>query len=381
MKPVYLDHNATTPVEESVLSAMLPYFREEFGNPSSQTHAYGWSASQAVEKAREVLASFLAAKSKEIYFTSCATESNNLALRGLFQSYKAERRHILTAKTEHKSVLSVLENLKVEGAEVEYLPVDRQGRISLEDLKRAIRAETLVVSLMAANNEIGTCHPVEEVGAICRERKVFFHCDAVQIPAQAPIDVNRWNVDILSLSAHKFYGPKGVGLLYVRSLSPRIHVAPLMRGGGQEREMRPGTLNVPLIVGMARAAEVCDQQVQKDRKHYFELSEFFRQKVNGLWGASAMWNGSPESRIPNNISLTIRGASREKLLTGLMKTHALSLGSACTSADSTPSHVLKAIGLTDDEARTTIRLGWGRSTTLQDLESLISALHTEVLPT
>jgi cysteine desulfurase len=343
--PIYMDHHATTPVDPRVLEAMLPYFGEKFGNAASRNHAFGWQAEEAVEQGRKQVADLIGASPKEIVFTSGATESDNLALKGVAQMYRDKGDHIVTVTTEHKAILDTGKRLEKEGVRVTYLKVGRDGLVDLDDLRRAITDRTILVSVMAANNEIGVVQPLAEIGAIARERAVLFHTDAVQAAGKMPFDVDRLHVDLASLSAHKMYGPKGVGALYVRRRRSRVLVAPIIDGGGHERGMRSGTLNVPGIVGFGKAAEICrremDQEIPRLRALRDRLLDGLRREIDEI-----AVNGSLEHRLPNNLNVSFAYVEGESLLMGINDV-AVSSGSACTSASLEPSYVLKAIGASD----------------------------------
>ncbi len=364
--PVYMDHNATTPVDPEVLKVMIPYFTEEFGNAASRSHAYGWAAEAAVEKAREQVAALIGASSKEIVFTSGATESDNMAILGVAEMYEEKGRHIITTKIEHKAILDPCKYLEKKGWQVTYLDVDKYGRISLDELKNAIRPDTVVVSVIFANNEIGTIQDIEAIGKICKEKKVIFHTDAVQALGKVKVDVDQMGIDLLSISAHKMYGPKGIGALYVRRRNPRVKVAPVIHGGGHERGMRSGTLNVPGIVGLGAAAEKCARVWEEESGRVKRLREKmwngFQKELDEIY-----LNGHPVHRLPNNLNVSFAFVEGESMMMAI-KNVAVSSGSACTSASLEPSYVLRALGVGEELAHTSIRLGLGRFTTEQEVD-------------
>ena len=361
-KPIYLDHNATTPLDKRVLEKMIPYFSEVYGNASSIDHFHGHHAKQAVQKAREDIAKNLGCrKDSEIIFTSGATESNNLALIGTFRKYKGKGNHIISSAIEHPCVLDTLEFLKAEGADVTLLPVDKYGFISINELKDSIRDDTILISIMFANNEIGTIEPISEIGEIAKTNNILFHTDAAQAVGHIKVDVYEMNVDLLSFSAHKFYGPKGVGGLFVRSYSPFIKLNPISFGGGHERGMRSGTLNVPGIVGMAEALNIASKEMDKENKKDCKLTKNILTKLQQSFPGIKL-NGDQNNRLPHNLNITIPGVENKALVHILKDKLSFSTGSACTTTKVKPSHVLKAIGLSDEETFQTIRLGVGRFT-------------------
>jgi len=364
--PIYLDYQATTPLDERVLGAMLPYFREKFGNAASRNHAFGWEAEKAVENARAQVAALIHAEPKEIVFTSGATESDNLAIKGVAEMYREKGRHILSAPTEHKAVIDTCKRLEQQGCEVTMLPVDRTGLVAVGDIEKAIRPDTILVTLMVANNEIGTLHPVEEIGRLCKERGVLFHTDATQGVGKVPLDVERMGIDLLSLSGHKIYGPKGVGALYVRRRKPRVRLSPILDGGGHERGMRSGTLNVPAIVGLGKACELCGEELDAEAKRLTALREKLWRRISTELDEVHL-NGHPTRRLPGNLNVSFAYVEGEGLMMGMSEL-AVSSGSACTSASLEPSYVLKAIGVGDDLAHTSIRFGLGRFTTEEEVE-------------
>jgi cysteine desulfurase len=344
-----------------VLETMMPYLTGVFGNAASRNHSFGWEAEAAVEKAREQVAKLIGATAKEIIFTSGATESNNLALKGVAEMYRERGNHIITQVTEHKAVLDTCKRLEKSGIRVTYLPVKADGLIDLEDLKRAMDDKTILVSIMFANNEIGVVQPVTEIGKLCRERGVIFHSDGVQAAGKIPIDVNAMNIDVLSLSAHKLYGPKGVGALYVRRRNPRVQISEQINGGGHERGMRSGTLNVPGIVGLGKACEIAREEMAAEGERLRKLRDKLKAKLEGSLDYIHV-NGSMEHRLPNNLNISFVYVEGESLLMGINDV-AVSSGSACTSATLEPSYVLKALGLGDDVAHSSIRFGLGRFNT------------------
>jgi cysteine desulfurase len=364
--PIYMDNHATTPADPRVVQEMLPYFTEKFGNAASRNHQFGWEAEAAVEKAREQVAKLIGATAKEIVFTSGATESDNLAIKGVAEMYKEKGNHIITAVTEHKAVLDTCKRLEKYGFRVTYLPVQQDGLIDLEDLKRAIDDKTILVTIMFANNEIGVLQPVEQIGKICRERGVLFHTDAVQAVGKTPVDVNKQNIDIASISGHKIYGPKGVGALYVRRRNPRVQLSPIIDGGGHERGMRSGTLNVTGIIGLGKACELCMQELPQESKRLAGLRDRLKDKIFSQLDEVYI-NGSMEHRLPGNINISFAYVEGESLLMGINDI-AVSSGSACTSATLEPSYVLKALGAGDDLAHSSIRFGIGRFNTEAEVD-------------
>jgi cysteine desulfurase len=364
--PIYMDNHATSPMDPRVLEAMLPYFSQKFGNAASRNHSFGWEAEQAVEHAREQIAKLIGATAKEIIFTSGATESDNLAIKGIAEMYKERGNHIITQVTEHKAVLDTCKRLEKYGYRVTYLPVKADGLIDIEDLRRAIDDKTILVSIMFANNEIGTIQPVAEIGKLCHEKGVIFHSDGVQALGKVPIDVNAMNIDVLSLTAHKLYGPKGVGALYVRRRNPRVQISALNDGGGHERGMRSGTLNVPSIVGFGKACEIAGQEMAAEAARLQEMRDYLRNKLESALDYVEV-NGSWEHRLPGNLNMSFVYVEGESLLMGINDV-AVSSGSACTSATLEPSYVLKALGLGDDVAHSSIRFGLGRFNTQAEVD-------------
>lgn len=368
---------ATTPVDPRVLDAMLPWFHARFGNPHSRSHVYGWDAEEATEEARKKLAALINANPKEIFFTSGATESNNLAVKGVADFYGDKKKHIITTQTEHKCVLASCRRLEVEkGWEVTYLPVNKDGLVNLADLEAAIRKDTALVSVMHVNNEIGVVQPVEEIGKICKAKGVFFHTDAAQSVGKMPVDVTKMNASLVSISAHKMYGPKGIGALYVRR-KPRIRLRAVIDGGGQERGMRSGTLPTPIIVGFGAAAEVAQREMANDQMHVERLYRRMHGKIAERLPAITL-NGSASERYHGNVNLSFAGVEGESLLMSLAKTTAVSSGSACTSASLEPSYVLRAIGVDEELAHTSLRFGLGRFTTEAEVDATVEHLITEV---
>ena len=375
--PIYLDNNATTRTAPRVVEAMLPYFSEVYGNAASRGHAFGWAAEEAVAKARAQVASLIHADPREIVWTSGATESDNLALKGMAEKLADRGNHGVTVVTEHKAVLDTAKHLEQTGSRVTYLGVDAFGRIDLNELKDALTDETVWVSVMMGNNEIGTLQPVAEIGAICRERGILFHTDATQCVGKMPIDIQTLPVDLMSLTAHKMHGPKGVGALWVRRRNPRVRLTAQMDGGGHEHGMRSGTLNVPGIVGFGQAAEICQNEMASQQEHLTALRDRLIDGIVGRIDGTAL-NGHPSERLPHNASLSFAGVEGDALLLALPEV-ALSTGSACTSESLEPSFVLKALGLTDKAAYSTLRFGVSRFTTAEEIDYVVNKL-TEVVP-
>ena len=365
-EPIYMDNQATTPVDPRVLEAMLPYFRKNFGNAASRNHQFGWTAEEAVDKARRQVAALINASHKEIVFTSGATESDNLALKGVAEMYSQKGDHIITCVTEHKAVLDSAKHLEKKGVQVTYLPVGTDGLIDLDKLKEAITDKTILISIMTVNNEVGVIQDIAEIGRIARENGVLFHTDAVQAVGKIPFDVDEMNVDIASLSAHKMYGPKGVGAIYVRRRKPRVLLSPIIDGGGHERGMRSGTLNVPGIVGFGKAAELALEELEEESARIFGLRERLRNRLEKNLD-EVFINGDPERRIPGNLNISFAYVEGESLLMGLDDI-AVSSGSACTSASLEPSYVLKAMGVGEELAHTSIRFGIGRFNTEEEVD-------------
>jgi len=367
--PVYMDNNSTTPCDPRVVEAMLPYFTEKFGNAASRNHAFGWQAEEAVENAREQVAELIGASPKEIIFTSGATESNNLAIKGVASMYRKKGNHIITCVTEHKAVIDPLKRLERDGWNVTWLAVDPDGRVDPRQVREAITDQTVLVSIMVANNEVGTIQPIAEIGAICKEKGVLFHTDAVQAAGKIPLDVQKMGIDLLSLSGHKMYGPKGVGALYVRRKDPRVRLDAIQDGGGHERGMRSGTLAVPLIVGLGAAAEIARREMPEESTRLLNLRERLRQGIMGQLDHVEV-NGHPSERLPGNMNLSFGFVEGEGLMMGI-KDIAVSSGSACTSASLEPSYVLKALGADDERAHSSIRFGIGRFNTEEEIDFVI----------
>jgi cysteine desulfurase len=364
--PIYFDNHATTKVDPRVVAAMTPYFNDIYGNAASRNHEYGWKAEEGVENGRAQVAKLINATPKEIVFTSGATESTNLAIKGVAQMYREKGNHIITQVTEHKATLDTCKSLEKQGYEVTYLPVEKDGRINLEELKRAITPKTILISIMYANNEIGTVQPVQEIGKIAKEKGVFFHVDGVQAVGKIPVDVQKDGIDLMSISAHKLYGPKGVGALYVRRKNPRVQLASQIDGGGHERGMRSGTLNVPGIVGLGKACELCGEEMAQEAAKLSKMRDRLRESIMSRLDETFI-NGSEEFRLPHNINISFAYVEGESLLMGINDI-AVSSGSACTSATLEPSYVLKALGVGEDLAHTSIRFGLGRFNTDEEVE-------------
>jgi cysteine desulfurase len=364
--PIYMDNHATTPMDPRVLEEMLPYFMEKFGNAASRNHSFGWVAEEGVETARERIAKLIGATTKEIIFTSGATESDNLAIKGVAEMYREKGNHIITAVTEHKAVLDTCKRLEKYGYRVTYLPVQKDGLIDLDDLKRAMDDKTILVSIMYANNEIGVLQPVTEIGKLCHERGVIFHTDATQAIGKVPVDVIKQNIDLASISGHKMYGPKGVGALYVRRKNPRVQVSAIIDGGGHERGMRSGTLNVPGIVGLGKACAIAQEEMPQESCRLAGLRNRLRDRIMNRLD-EAYINGSTEHRLPGNLNISFAYVEGESLLMGINDI-AVSSGSACTSATLEPSYVLKALGTGDDLAHSSIRFGIGRFNTEAEVD-------------
>jgi cysteine desulfurase len=376
-RAIYMDNHATTPVDPRVLEAMLPYFTEKFGNSGSRNHSFGWEAEAAVDLAREQVAALVKAKPKEIIFTSGATESDNLALKGVVEFYKEKGNHVITAATEHKAILDTCKALERKGlATVTYLAVDSYGLVDLDELRAAITDKTILISLMHANNEIGTIQPLHEIGKIAKEKGVLFHTDATQGVGKLPVDVEAMGIDLMSFSGHKIYGPKGIGGLYVRARAPRVRLAPMIDGGGQERGMRSGTLNVPGIVGLGKACALCGEELERESERLLRLRERLRQGIMGQLDEVYL-NGHPMQRLPGNLNISFAFVEGESLLMGL-KDIAVSSGSACTSATLEPSYVLKALGVGDELAHTSIRFGLGRFNTEEEVDQVAARVVAEV---
>lgn len=374
--PIYLDNNATTACDPRVVETMVPYFTHNFGNAASRNHSFGWVAEEAVDYAREQVAKLIGADPKEIIFTSGATEGDNLALKGVFEMYAAKGNHIITTTIEHKAVLDSCKHLEKLGADITYLPVDAEGMIDLQALEKAITPKTILISVMYANNEIGTINPIREISAIAKKHGVLLMTDGVQAVGKIPVDVNKDGIDLMAFTAHKMYGPKGVGALYVRRKNPRVKVTAQMDGGGHERSMRSGTLNVPGIVGFGKACEICMQEMEADTARIQQL----RNKLeNGLLQIEESYlNGHKTNRLPHVANISFKHVEGEGLLMGINKNIALSSGSACTSASLEPSYVLKALGLGDDLAHSSLRFGLSRFTTEEEIDYTIQAVTDTV---
>lgn len=365
-RPIYLDNHATTAVDERVLEAMLPYFTQHFGNPASINHQYGWEAESAVKQARQIISEAINCTPEEIVFTSSATEANNLAIKGVAEAYFSKGRHIITLKTEHNAVLDPCEYLEKLGFEVTYLPVKRDGLVDLDVFEKALRPDTILVSIMAANNEIGVIQPLAEIGEICREKGVFFHTDAAQAIGKISLDVEVMKIDLMSITGHKIYAPKGIGVLYVRRRNPRVQIAPQMHGGGHERGMRSGTLYTPQIVGLGKAVELAISEMETEAKRLKSLRDLLWQTLATM--GDIFLNGHPEKRLFGNLNISIGGVDGQALLLGLQPVMAVSSGSACTSTKIAPSHVLKALGVSDELAFASLRFGIGRFNTKEEIE-------------
>lgn len=370
-RPIYLDNHATTPLDERVLAAMLPYFREHFGNPASISHVYGWEAEAAVKESRQILAEAIHATPEEIVFTSGATEANNLAIKGVAEAYFKKGRHIITVQTEHNAVLDPCHYLESLGFEVTFLQVQNDGLIDLTELVKAIRPDTILVSVMTANNEIGVLQPLATIGAICRENEVLFHTDAAQAIGKIPLDVEAMKIDLMSLTAHKIYGPKGMGALYVRRRNPRVKLSPQMHGGGHERGMRSGTLYTPQIVGFAKAVELALSEMDSEAKRLTNLRQRLWAKICQLHGI--VLNGHPIQRLAGNLNISVKNVDGAALALGLQPIIAVSSGSACTSTKASPSHVLTALGHSPELAFASVRFGIGRFN--NELEIDLAAEH------
>jgi cysteine desulfurase len=375
--PIYLDNNATTPCDPRVVETMVPYFTQNFGNAASRNHSFGWTAEEAVDYAREQVAKLIGADPKEIIFTSGATEGDNLAIKGVYEMYASKGNHIITTTIEHKAVLDTCKHLEKQGAEVTYLEVGPDGMINLEDLEKAITPKTILVAIMYANNEVGTVNPMREISAIAKKHGVLVMSDAVQAVGKIPVDVNKDGIDLMAFTAHKMYGPKGVGALYVRRKNPRVKVTAQLDGGGHERGMRSGTLNVPGIVGFGKACEICMNEMASDTERIVKL----RDKLeNGLLQLEESYlNGHKTNRLPHVSNISFKHVEGEGLLMGINKNIALSSGSACTSASLEPSYVLKALGLGDDLAHSSLRFGLSRFTTEEEVDYTIKAVSETVL--
>lgn len=373
--PIYLDNNATTPMDPRVLEAMLPYFTEKFGNAASRNHSFGWDAEEAVDYAREQVAKLINASAKEIIFTSGATESDNLAIKGVYEMYAAKGDHIITVNTEHKAILDSCRHIEKMGGSVTYLTPNSDGLINLEDLEAAITPKTILISVMFGNNEIGVLQPIEQISAIARKHNVLFHTDATQAVGKVPVDVNAQNIDLMSFSAHKMYGPKGVGALYVRRKAPRVKVTSQIDGGGHERGMRSGTLNVPGIVGFGKACEICSNEMAEEAARLSKMRDRLENELLKI--EESYVNGNREHRLPHVANISFKHVEGEGLMMGV-KDIAVSSGSACTSASLEPSYVLKNLGLDDELAHSSLRFGLGRFTTDEEVDYAIGHVRTAV---
>lgn len=375
--PIYLDNNATTPCDPRVVDAMIPYFTNNFGNAASRNHSFGWQAEEAVDYAREQVAALIGANPKEIIFTSGATEADNLALKGVAEMYKSKGNHFITTTIEHKAVLDTLKHLEKEGCEVSYLEVDGEGMLNMEELEKAIKPSTICICVMYANNEIGTINPIKEIGAIAKKNGVLLMTDATQAVGKIPVDVNADGIDLMAFSAHKMYGPKGVGALYVRRKNPRVKVTAQMDGGGHERGMRSGTLNVPGIVGFGKAAETCKNDMEKDAAHVRALRDKLETELLKI--EESYLNGNKANRLPHVSNISFKHVEGEGLLMGVNKDIAISSGSACTSASLEASYVLRALGLGDDLAHSSLRFGLSRFTTEEEINHAVKLVSETVL--
>jgi cysteine desulfurase len=374
--PIYLDNNATTPMDPRVLEAMIPYFTEKFGNAASRNHQFGWVAEEAVDYAREQVAKLIGADEKEIIFTSGATEADNLAIKGVYEMYAQKGNHIITVTTEHKAVLDTCHHLEKQGAQITYLKVNPEGLIDLTELENAITDKTILVAVMYANNEVGVIQDVKKISEICHKKGTLFFTDATQAVGKIPVDVIKDGIDLMAFSAHKMYGPKGVGALYVRRKNPRVKVTAQMDGGGHERGMRSGTLNVPSIVGFGKACEICMNEMESDTARISKLRDKLEAGLTQL--EESYVNGSKEHRLPHVSNISFKYVEGEGLMMGFNKNIALSSGSACTSASLEPSYVLKALGLGDDLAHSSLRFGLGRFTTEEQIDYTIKAISETV---
>ena len=375
--PIYLDYQATTPVDPRVLDEMLPYFREDFGNAASRNHSFGWKAEEAVDRARQQIADLIGASPKEIIFTSGSTEAINLAMKGVAEMYGEKGKHVITSQAEHKAVLDTAKHLEKQGFEVTYLQPDKTGRISVEQVAEAMRDDTILVALLWGNNEVGTLNPVREIGALCHEKGVLFFTDATQTVGKIPVDVEADNIDMLCLSAHKIYGPKGVGAMYVRRRKPRVRLVAQMDGGGHERGMRSGTLNVPGIVGLGKACELCNEELETEMERATKLRDRLEELITAELDHVA-FNGNREHRLPGCLNLSFPYVEGESLLMGI-KDIAVSSGSACTSASLEPSHVLRSMAIGDELAHSSIRFGIGRFTTEEEVEHAAREIISNVV--
>jgi len=373
--PIYLDHHATTPVDPRVLQEMLPYFSEKFGNASSMDHSFGYDASVAVELAREKVANAIGARHEEIVFTSGATESNNLAIIGTMEKYRDKGNHLITCVTEHKAVLDTARHLETLGKKVTYLPINQYGEIDLDLLKKSITDKTVMISIMAANNEIGTIAEIEEIGKIAHEKGVIFHTDAAQAVGHIPIDVEKMNIDMMSMSAHKMYGPKGVGALYIRSRNPRVKPSSIMFGGGQERNIRSGTLNVPGIVGFGKALEIASKEMNKENERFSIWSKYMLKEFENVGGRL---NGHATKRLSHNLNVYFKNIESKAIINSISNRIAISAGSACTTQMVEPSHVLLSLGCSEEIAHSSIRIGVGRFNTKEEIEFVTKEISSVV---
>ena len=373
--PIYLDNNATTPLDPRVLETMIPFFTEKFGNAASRNHPFGWAAEEAVDYAREQIAKLIGADSREIIFTSGATESNNLAIKGAFEMYKQRGNHIITVTTEHKAVLDTCKAVEKLGAKVTYLSPDSEGMITLDQVKEAITPETILITIMYGNNEIGVLQPIREIATLAKEKGILFHTDATQAVGKVPVDVMADNIDLMSFTGHKMYGPKGVGALYVRRKNPRVKVTSQMDGGGHERGMRSGTLNVPAIVGFGKACEICMNEMESEAKRLSQLRDKLERELGVI--EESYINGNTQHRLPHVSNMSFKFVEGEGLIMGV-KDIAVSSGSACTSASLEPSYVLKALGLDDELAHSSLRFGLSRFTTEEEIDFAINHVKTAV---
>jgi cysteine desulfurase len=374
--PIYMDNNSTTRVDPRVVEAMLPYFTEKFGNAASRSHPFGWESEAAVEEARELIAAIIGATAKEIIFTSGATESDNLAIKGVAAMYRKKGNHIITQATEHKAVLDTCKRLERDGCQVTYLPVDKYGQVHADQVREAMTDKTVLVSIMAANNEIGTVQPIAAIGKLCKEKGVLFHTDGVQAIGKVPVDVEEMGIDLLSLTAHKIYGPKGIGALYVRKRDPRVRLEPQIDGGGHERGMRSGTLPVPSIVGFGAACDIARREMKEESARTFRLREKLRKGIMDRLPETYL-NGHPTERLPGNANISFAYVEGEGMMMGI-KDVAVSSGSACTSASLEPSYVLRALGVGDELAHSSIRFGIGRFNTEAEIDYVIEHVVQEV---
>ena len=373
MKQIYLDNQATTPLDPEVFSAMSPWFTEKFGNASSRNHTYGWEAEEAVEIARESVAAIIGSLPKEIIFTSGATEANNIALQGAARNYQNQGRHIITLKTEHKAVMDVCQHLSKDGFDITYFPVDKDGILNVNKFEDAIRDDTILASVMHVNNEIGTIQPIQELGAICKNKNIIFHVDAAQSIGKIPINVDDMRIDLLSVSAHKFYGPKGIGSLYIRRKDPRVQLQPIMFGGGHERGIRSGTLPVPNIVGMGRACDLSAEVINEENLRITMLRDALLQGIRNK-NPNALVNGSMEYRVAGNLNMSFPGVNNEAIIAAIPEI-AISSGSACTTSTMEPSHVLLALGMSKEEAYSSLRFGIGRFNTEKDIHIAVKSIN------